>query len=72
VSTPFGEVTHEVKHNPWRLGIIYVDAADPRVIVRQRSGLGWTLNFGRPLAWVILAVILGIVVARQSRMRVDK
>jgi hypothetical protein len=67
VSKPFGEITHEVKSNPWRFGIIYADRADHRLIVRQRSGLGWTLNFGRPLAWVILAAFIGISLARRGR-----
>jgi uncharacterized membrane protein len=71
VSNPFGEITHEIKTNPWKLGVIYVDAADNRLIVRQRSGLGWTLNFGRPLSWVILAAFLGIVLVGR-RTRVDK
>ena len=72
MSNPFGEITHEVKHNPWHFGIIYADAANHRLIVRHRSGLGWTLNFGRPLAWVILAAIVGITIARQTRVRIER
>ena len=65
MSNPFGEITHEIKPNPWKFGIIYADSSDGRVVVRQRTGLGWTLNFGRPLAWVILVAFIGFVVARR-------
>lgn len=39
-------------------GLLYVNAADPRLVVPKRSGLGWTFNFARPLAWVLLAVLM--------------
>jgi Family of unknown function (DUF5808)/Domain of unknown function (DUF1648) len=42
----------------WRGGLIYADASDPRLIVPKRWGLGWTFNFARPVAWVLLAVLL--------------
>jgi uncharacterized membrane protein len=42
----------------WHAGIFYYNPADPAVVVPKRFGLGWTLNFGRPLAWVYTAVIL--------------
>jgi hypothetical protein len=60
-----GEIVHEIKHNPWRLGVFYVDSADPRLIVRQRIGFGWTLNFGHPLAWIIVAAIVAIGLVRR-------
>jgi len=34
----------------WR-GLFYVNPSDPRLIVPRRSGLGWTFNFARPVAW---------------------
>jgi len=42
----------------WRGGLIYANASDPRLLVPKRSGLGWTFNFARPVAWVLLAVLL--------------
>ncbi len=42
----------------WRGGLFYVNAADPRLLVPKRSGYGWTFNFARPLAWVLLAVLI--------------
>ena len=35
----------------WR-GVLYVNPEDPRLIVPKRSGIGWTFNFSRPIAWV--------------------
>jgi uncharacterized membrane protein len=42
----------------WKGGIVYSNAADPRLIVPKRSGLGWTFNFAKPSAWVLLVVLL--------------
>lgn len=48
----------------WRWhGMIYYAPDDPSVFVTKRSGMGQTLNFGRPSAWILLAVILGIPMA---------
>ena len=41
----------------WR-GVLYVNPADPRLVVPKRSGLGWTFNFARPIAWVLLTALL--------------
>lgn len=42
----------------WVLGMFYYNPMDPSVFVEKRTGIGYTLNFARPVAWV---VILGIV-----------
>jgi uncharacterized membrane protein len=41
----------------WR-GMLYVNQDDSRLIVPKRSGLGWTFNFAKPVAWVILTALL--------------
>ena len=41
----------------WR-GLLYVNPADPRLVVPKRLGIGWTFNFAKPIAWVILTVLL--------------
>ncbi|MFC9635115.1 DUF5808 domain-containing protein [Streptomyces mirabilis] len=33
-------------------GIFYCNRDDPRLTVRKRYGWGWTLNYGRPMAWL--------------------
>ncbi len=42
----------------WKAGLIYFNPSDCALMVPKRDGLGYTLNFGRPVAWVILAGIL--------------
>lgn len=44
----------------WKAGLIYVNRDDPALWVPKRfGGVGWTINFGRPAAWLIAAVIVG-------------
>jgi Family of unknown function (DUF5808) len=43
----------------WKLGVFYFCPTDPRVIVpKSVRGLGWTLNFARPLAFPALLGML--------------
>jgi hypothetical protein len=44
----------------WK-GVFYSNPQDPALLVPKRSGLGYTLNFGNPWSWVVLAVILVMV-----------
>lgn len=46
----------------WVGGLLYVNRQDPAVVVSRRFGVGWTLNFGNPWAWVAVAVIAAAVV----------
>ena len=55
----------------WKLGIFYFCRADPRMVVAKRiRGLGWTLNFARPLAVpffvFLLALVFGILELTRS------
>ncbi|WFR62541.1 DUF5808 domain-containing protein [Paenibacillus amylolyticus] len=45
----------------WKLGFIYFNANDPSFIVEKRYGIGWTMNFARPLSWYLLLFILAMV-----------
>ncbi len=47
----------------WKWGLFYVNHADPSLFVPKRIGLGWTLNFGRRGAWLVLALLLGAPLA---------
>lgn len=44
----------------WRLGQLYSNSKDPALFVPTRNGARWTLNFGRPVAAALLAIILAI------------
>ena len=46
----------------WRFGVIYFCRQDPRIVVPKRSrAMGWTMNFARPMALPVLALIIGLV-----------
>jgi uncharacterized membrane protein len=66
-----GVATALPKDPRYRGGLVYYAPEDPRIWVPKRIGLGWTLNFARPLAWLFMALLLalpiGAVVA--SRLR---
>lgn len=38
----------------WKGGIFYVNKDDPSVFVEKRFGVGWSVNFARPLAWLFI------------------
>jgi len=37
---------------------LYCNPEDPRLMVPKLVGIGWTLNFARPTAWLLLALLL--------------
>jgi hypothetical protein len=50
---------HYYDANNWKLGFIYFCKADQRIVVpKHLRGLGWTLNFARPLALPFLGLLL--------------
>ncbi len=38
----------------WKAGVLYVNRNDPSMFVEKRFGVGWTINFARPLAYLIV------------------
>ena len=42
----------------WKWGQVYYNPADPSIWVEKRAGIGYTVNFARPLSWVILTAIV--------------
>ncbi|MGE5327449.1 MAG: DUF1648 domain-containing protein [Deltaproteobacteria bacterium] len=56
-----GEVSPTGDRTPdrfWKAGMFYVNPDDPAIMVEARFGVGYTLNFGRPLSWVILVLVI--------------
>lgn len=51
----------EAARDQWGEGPMLWDADDPRVIVPKGLGLGWSYNFARGAAWVLLLGMLGLV-----------
>jgi len=52
---PIGDRTPD---SCWKFGQIYFNPDDPAIWIEKRAGVGYTLNFGRPVAWAILFAIL--------------
>jgi len=45
----------------WIAGMFYYNPSDPAVFVEKRTGIGYTVNFARPAAWLFLLGVLAIV-----------
>lgn len=65
-TTPMGDRTSDVF---WKLGVLYINPADPAILVEKRFGIGYTVNFGNRWSWVALAAVavpaaLGMVFLR--------
>jgi uncharacterized membrane protein len=39
----------------WKAGLLYANRDDPAIVVGARFGVGWMLNFGNPVAWLLIA-----------------
>ncbi|MGH9506531.1 MAG: DUF5808 domain-containing protein [Terriglobales bacterium] len=59
VGAPVGDRTAD---RYWKWGF-YDNPSDPALMVENRFGLGYTFDIGHPTAWIIQAVLLGIVLA---------
>ncbi|RIV26143.1 DUF1648 domain-containing protein [Alicyclobacillaceae bacterium I2511] len=42
----------------WRGGLVYFNRQDPAWFVPKRFGIGWTVNFGHPLVWLALLLLI--------------
>lgn len=47
----------------WKAGVFYVNKNDPSIFVEKRFGVGWTLNFGNPIGYLIVLGPLLIILA---------
>ena len=57
--TPAESSNHDTDF--WVAGIFYVNPENPRLLVPKRLGGGWTFNFARPIAWVLMAGLLVLI-----------
>jgi hypothetical protein len=48
----------------WKGGLIYFNPGDPALVVENRNGLGWTLNFARWRLWLVVAGVGVLVLGR--------
>lgn len=47
----------------WKLGLIYFNPQDSAVWVEKRFGVGYTLNFARPTAWLLVGALFAAISA---------
>lgn len=45
----------------WKAGIFYFNPNDPAIFVEKRFGVGWTINIGNVLSWLVFLGILALV-----------
>lgn len=38
----------------WKLGVFYINKQDPSIFVEKRFGVGWSINLGNPIGYLIL------------------
>jgi uncharacterized membrane protein len=49
--------------NNWK-GMFYINRNDPRIIVQRRlPSLGWTLNFGKPISYILITLFVLAIIA---------
>lgn len=46
----------------WKLGVFYANPDDPSIFVPKRFGVGWTLNFSRPAAWLLIVLLIALAI----------
>lgn len=63
IQTPGGIFGDGTLDEHWKLGMFYFNPDDPALLVEKRLGIGYTFNFARGLAWVILALVIVVPVA---------
>lgn len=54
-----------MKTNPenYKLGLFYFDPKDSRIILpKVNRMLGWTLNFGHPVSYIIIIVFIALLI----------
>jgi uncharacterized membrane protein len=63
---PDKEILYSMNQNPfnWK-GMFYVNPKDPRIVVQKKEpSMGWTLNFGRTISYVIIIIfVLAVIVS---------
>lgn len=59
------EMLYSMSNNPsnWK-GMFYVNRKDPRILVPKiQPTLGWTLNFGHRISYLIIALFVVAIIA---------
>ncbi|HET8552521.1 MAG TPA: DUF5808 domain-containing protein [Gammaproteobacteria bacterium] len=55
------DISDQTPDDCWKWAIFYVNRDDPRILVPKLSGLGFTLNFGRKISYLVVAALVALV-----------
>ena len=66
-TAPVGDRTED---RFWKLGVFYCNRDDSSVMVEKRFGIGYTVNFARPVAWVIIILPVLVLMAASTTIAV--
>jgi uncharacterized membrane protein len=61
-ATAGGRTVNRDDDRLYRWGLFYFNRDDPSVFVHKRFGVGWTLNFARPVTWLVFGAIVAMAV----------
>lgn len=61
VKKPKGPILDD--DSKWVLGMFYYNSSDPSAFIEKRTGIGYTLNFAKPVAWIFIGGVVAIVIA---------
>jgi uncharacterized membrane protein len=42
----------------WKLGMFYYNPDDLAIMIPKRMGVGWTLNFGHPISFILIGAVI--------------
>ena len=48
----------------WKWGMFYFNPSDPSFFVEKRFGIGWTLNFGKPVSIILVAALIVFIIIK--------
>ncbi len=55
-----GSTVEQTPDSAWKLGLFYYNPADPALMVEKRIGIGYTFNFGNPVALIVTVAALAV------------
>jgi uncharacterized membrane protein len=59
----FEQLQNATNEQAWKFGMFYYNPQDAALFVPKRMGYGFTFNFARPAAWLMIAAFLVLAIA---------
>ena len=55
------EIATKKDDDYWVGGLFYNNPNDPSLFIEKRSGIGYTINFGSKISWLLLAILIAFI-----------